>query len=397
MAKFTKEDDRLIAELGIEVEVKKKSTLTSKEEKIIEGFEKIQKFVEDKGREPSFDHEKDIFERIFAIRLEQIRHLPEDIIDLLKQYDQQELLNDKLIENNSSTDDLDDDLLLEELGFNEQSDSDITNLRHIKPRSSKTPPKEIGQRIPCKDFYIFEPLFKKVQSDIESGLRKLIPYRRDGNVEKGDFFILSGQKVYVADIGEKFIGVDGRNEHRLRVIFDNGVESNQLMHSLKKRLYEDENGRRITDVNIGPLFDDQPKEDDVQSGVIYVCRSKSDHPMIKANQNNIHKIGVTGRDAKQRVSGAENDPTFLFAKAELVATYELFNIERKKLEQLLHSIFASARIKIEIPDRFNKPYHPQEWFLVPLETIEEAIEKIKQGTILNYRFNLSSGALEEYQ
>jgi len=396
MSKFTKDDDNLIAELGIEVQVKKKPALSAREERIIAGFEEIQKFVEENDRKPSFEHDKDIFERLYATRLEQIRHLQE-CIDLLKQHDHQDLLNDKFIENSSLEKDLDDDSLLDELGFNEQSNSDITKLRHVKPRSDIQPAKEVGQRTPCKDFYIFEPLFKKVQTDIESGVRKVVPYRKDGSVEKGNLFILSGQKAYVAEVGEPFTGVDGRNEHRLRVIFDNGVESNQLMHSLQKRLYDDENGRRITDISMGPLFDDQPEEGDDPSGVIYICRSQSEHPMIKANRNNIHKIGVTGGDAKQRISGAEKDPTFLFAKADLVATFELFNIERKNLEKLLHNIFIAAKIEIEIPDRFGKPYRPQEWFLVPLDTVQDAIEKIKDGSIVKYKFNITSGSLDKDQ
>ena len=195
-------------------------------------------------------------------------------------------------------------------------------------------------------------------------------------------------------MGEPFTGVDGRNEHRLRVIFDNGVESNQLMHSLQKRLWDDETGRRITDISMGPLFDDQPQEDDVASGVIYVCRSQSDHPLIKQNRGNIHKIGVTGKDPSHRLSGAESDPTFLFAKADLVASFELFNINRNKLETLLHKVFAPARLEIEIPDRFGKAYHPQEWFCVPLETIQDAVEKVKDGSIVNYKFSSSTGELE---
>ena len=397
MARFTQEDDHLIAELGIEYEVKKKPTLSAKEERIIAGFEEIQKFVEEHNRQPSFDHEKDIFERLYATRLEQIRKQP-DCVELLKDLDHQDLLNESYTTNIidlDDLDDLDDEALLNELGINTQSDSDLTSLRHVKPRSEIKPAEDIAVRTPCKDFQIFKPLFEKVKADVRSGVRKVIPHKKDVSIEKGNLFILMGQTVYVAEVGKSFPAPNGEMDSRLRVIFDNGVESNQLMRSLKRRLNDDENSRRITEISLGPLFDDSPKDDDAASGVIYVCRSQSDHPIISENRSNIHKIGVTGKNPSHRLSGAEDDPTFLFAKADLVASFELFNINRHKLETLLHKVFSTARLEIEIPDRFGKSYRPKEWFCVPLETVQCAVEKIKDGTIVDYRFDIESGILEK--
>ena len=105
MAKFTEEDDNLIAELGIGYEVKKKPTLSARDERIIAGFEEIQKFVEENNRQPSFDHENDIFERLYATRLEQIRK-QSDCIELLKDLDHQDLLNDSYTTNIIDEDDL---------------------------------------------------------------------------------------------------------------------------------------------------------------------------------------------------------------------------------------------------------------------------------------------------
>ena len=323
MAKFTKEDDTLITELGVEVTAKTKSTFTPKEERIIAGFEDIQKFVEEHQRLPSFGEDKDIFERIYATRLEQLCR-QEDCCQLLSEWDHQGLLKRELTENTELENDLDDETLLDKLELKDNSTSDITSLRHVKPRSEMRPADEIGTRTPCKDFEIFKPLFQAVQADIKSGQRKVIPFNKDGSIEKGNFFILSGQKAYIAEVGQPFKGKDGRNEYRLRVIFDNGVESNQLMRSIQKRLWEDESGRRITDISMGPLFDDLPDENDISSGIIYICRSQSNHPLIKDNRNNIHKIGVTNRDINSRLSSAETDPTFLFAKADCVASFQLY-------------------------------------------------------------------------
>ena len=395
MAKFTEEDDALLDELGVEVEAKKKPTLTAKNERIIAGFEEIQRFVEENNRVPSYGEDKDIFERIYATRLDQIRR-QKDCVELLKELDHQDLLNEKFTQDIDPVEESDDDALLDELGLStNQSKNDITKLKHVKPRSEISPAEEIGQRTACKDFKIFKPLFDAVQADIKSGKRKVIPYQ-DVSVKKGDLFILSGQKIYVAEIGKSFPAPNGATDARLRVIFDNGVESNQKMRSLKRRLNDDKASRRITDLSMGPLFDDQPREDDEASGIIYVCRSKSNHPLIEENRNLIHKIGVTNKSIESRLSDTEDDPTFLLAKVDLVASFELYNINRNKLETLLHKIFASARLDIEIPDRFGKPYRPKEWFCVTLEVIQDAVKKIKEGTITDYRFNIKTGSLEKH-
>jgi len=293
-------------------------------------------------------------------------------------------------------DELDDDALLGQLGLNSgEAKTDITQLTHVKPRAEVSRPEEIGQRTICKDFAIFKPLFEAIQQDIKSASRKVIAYAKDSSVEEGNVFILSGQMVYVAEIGELFTDKGGKTNARSRFIFDNGVESNQLRRSFKARLWEDKSSRRVTDISMGPLFDGEPGEDDQASGTIYVARSHSNHPFIAENRNVVHKIGVTNKSIDSRLSGAEDDPTFLFAKAELIASFELYSINSHELETLLHKIFADARLEIEIPDRFGKPYRPQEWFCVSLDTIQDAVDKLKEGSLTSYQFNIKTGLLEK--
>ena len=87
------------------------------------------------------------------------------------------------------------------------------------------------------------------------------------------------------------------------------------------------------------------------------------------------------------------DPTFLMADVEIIATYELYNINRTKLENLIHRIFGTARLDIEIKDRFGQPIIPREWFLVPLFVIDEAIKRIKDGTITGYTYDPKTASL----
>jgi hypothetical protein len=123
-----------------------------------------------------------------------------------------------------------------------------------------------------------------------------------------------------------------------------------------------------------------------ESGTIYVLRSQSDHPYVAQHRDLIHKIGVTGGDVSVRISNAKADPTFLFADVEVVATYKLININRAKLEALLHRFFSAARLDVEIPDRFGRAVKPREWFLVPLHVIDEVVVRIRDKSITAYAY-----------
>jgi hypothetical protein len=144
---------------------------------------------------------------------------------------------------------------------------------------------------------------------------------------------------------------------------------------------------------MGPLFAEERAEDDLASGTIYVLRSKSNHPVVAANRDVLHKIGVTGSKIDTRIANAHLDPTFLMADVEVIATYELCNINRVKLENLLHRVFERAQLDIEVVDRFGNPVKPREWFLVPLFVVNEVIERIKDGTITEYVYDAPSARL----
>jgi hypothetical protein len=386
MAKgFTDEDDALLAELGVEVEVKKQLSRTPREERIIAGFEEILRFADEHGRPPQRGEDRDIFERLYAVRLDRIRDLQE-CRDLLAPLDEQGLLANTPAPSASDSDDLDDDALLAELGV-EVAKSPLTELKHVRSTAEKKAADEVANREKCEDFATFKPFFEQVQKELDSGLRETRPFEMKAEIEKGRFFIVSGQKAYVADKGETITNEQGRTDARLRVIFDNGTESKMLMRSLQRALNKDDAGRRITDPSAGPLFSDQTIDGDEASGTIYVLRSKSDHPLVAENRDLVHKIGVTNMSVEKRIAGAHLQPTFLMANVEVVATYELYNINRTKLENLIHRIFEPARLEIEIMDRFGRPVIPREWFLVPIFAIKDAVERIKDGTISGYVYD----------
>lgn len=232
-----------------------------------------------------------------------------------------------------------------------------------------------------------------MQKELSTGLRQTTRFERKSEIAPGRFYILGGQKAYVAAMEEAFSNEHGNIDARLRVIFDNGTESNLLMRSLQKALQQDPAGRRIIDPSAGPLFTDRNEDGDEASGVVYVLRSKSDHPTVAAHRDLLHKIGVTGGNVPQRVANARLDPTFLMADVEIIATYELYNINRTKLENLIHRVFDPARLNIEIKDRFGNPVAPREWFLVPLFVVDEAVDRIKDGTITGYIYDPKAASL----
>jgi hypothetical protein len=154
-----------------------------------------------------------------------------------------------------------------------------------------------------------------------------------------------------------------------------------LRRSLERALYKDETGRRLTDTDMGPLFGDVPESDDIASGTIYVLRSLSSHPFVAEHRELIHKIGVTGGNVDARIAGADKNATYLLAGVEVVATYTLHNLNRTRLENIFHRLFAAAQLDLTIDDRFGHPVKPREWFLVPLHVIDEAVQRIRDGSI----------------
>jgi hypothetical protein len=383
--------DELRSELDEFAQPEKRGGRSAREERILAGFEEIQRFVEKYDHPPQHGEDRDIFERLYAVRLDRLRAL-EECRSLLMPLDHQGLLAGAETVAAIAAEPIDEDELLAELD-GAGGASDITELRHVRPNEEKRAAEEIANRQKCEDFDRFKPLFQQVQKEIESGLREARPFELKAEIRPGTWFIVGGQKAYVAEMGDVFTNAQGRTDARLRVIFDNGTESNMLMRSLQRALHKDETGRRITDPAAGPLFSGQSSEDDQAAGTIYVLRSKSEHPVVTANRDLIHKIGVTGMDVDQRIAGARLQPTFLMADVEVVATYELYNIGRTKLEKLIHRVFDPARLDIEIKDRFGNPVVPREWFLVPRFVIDEAVERIKDGTISDFRYDPKSASL----
>jgi hypothetical protein len=118
-------------------------------------------------------------------------------------------------------------------------------------------------------------------------------------------------------------------------------------------------------------------------------------PISSAHRDVIHKIGVTGRDVESRIANARLDATFLLAEVEVVATYTLFNINRSRLENLLHRFFAAVRLHLTIKNRFGIPVVPPEWFLAPLSAIDEVVQRIQDHSIIQFEYDRETASLRK--
>ncbi len=387
----TDADAAALAEMGMTAEPERQVTYTPRQERIIAGFEEVQRFVRGHGHLPRHGEGLDIFERLYAVRLDRMRQLAE-CREVLEPLDADGLL----AAGGPGIEELSDDEALAELGLGPgigpeggPGNDAITTIRHVRRPDERKSPEEVAQRRPCKDFDRFAPGFAAVQRDLDLGARKTKPFKGqdDQRIDKGDWFILEGQKVLVADAGEPFRQDYGETDRRLRVLYDNGQESDLLLRSLRRALNKDGASRRILAADVGPLFGDHGEAGDVEVGRIYVARSRSDDPFVAEHRETLHKIGVTGGDVARRVGNARKDPTFLLAEAEVVAEYALSNVDRSRVERLLHRFFEPARIDVRLQDRFGEAVEPREWFLVPLPEIDRAVELLISGDITRFRYD----------
>ncbi|HBO7163466.1 TPA: GIY-YIG nuclease family protein [Pseudomonas aeruginosa] len=389
-------DDDLLDALGVDVPTLKTTTRTPREERIIAGFEDIQRFYQTHGRAPLHGEERDIFERLYAVRLDQLCK-SQEAKTLLAGLDSHGLLSGTGVAA-VNVDDLDEDALLAELGVGSETvgPDDITVLRHVRSSAEIKAAEEIANRTPCKDFQRFKPLFDEVEAGLKQKLWVTKPFARNASIEAGDFFILSGLIAYVAEVGDTYKTPNAETNGRLRVIYSNETESDLLLRSLQRALYKDSEGRagsRLIKVDAGPLFSDIVEPDDIETGTIYVLRSLSHHPFVTEHRELIHKIGVTGLKVETRIAGANKDATYLMADVEVVATYKLHNLNRTRLEKIFHRLFGAAQLNLTIEDRFGNPVKPREWFLVPLHVIDEAVERIRDGSITDVTYDPQTARL----
>jgi hypothetical protein len=367
----------------------------SEEARIAQAFEEINAFRDRMGFAPGkgpAERKIGVSERALQSRLRAYLESPALTQSLLP-YDRHSLLTAAAAVTPASLSEiLDDDDLL-----NDPNES-IFTMRIAKAPVAK--PDMISERAVCADFEDFRHLFDKAAAELASGARKSMKFANEQEIEAGGFFILNGLMVYVAEVRDPHVR-NGKRNARLRLIFDNGTEGNNLLRSLATELYKDPGGRRLSDPYAGPLFGPGGAElihvkapQDRVTGCIYVVKSLSTQPDIARLDGQLFKIGFTTGLFEDRIRSTADDPTFLMAAVLPVISYVAINLNANKFENILHRFFAEARLDIEINDRFGKPFRPREWFLLPLPIIEQAIPMILDGSIVGHRYEHRSCSIQ---
>uniref|UniRef100_E6PHT9 Bacteriophage T5 Orf172 DNA-binding domain-containing protein n=1 Tax=mine drainage metagenome TaxID=410659 RepID=E6PHT9_9ZZZZ len=389
--------------LGLLAQKQAGPTRSGEEEIVVGQFEAINAFVDEhgfaagsteNGRSPSLQ------EYTLEGNLEAFQ-ASEDYRKLLAPFDRHSLLGPATVAAPIPT--TIDDILASDDPLLASPAEDIFDLKHVPdPRTKATAPDEVARRKPCADFERFAPIFAELKEDLKAHRRSTKRFEGEATIKPGAAFILGGIIAYVAAVDERERRGKDYNG-RIRVIFDNGTESNYLWRSFARAFYEDEKGRQILETAptvsgplfggagyvSGPLFTGEPDVDEFGEvkGTVYIVESLSEDPNIVALKGKLYKIGFTTQPIERRLADVEKDPTFLCAKVQLRATYDT-NFNARKLEQMLHQFFAHANLQIEVV--LGKHIVPKEWFVVPFDLVEEAVQRILDRSIVNYRYDAVS-------
>lgn len=356
---------------------------TPVEQKLIDSFIEINEFYEENGHEPSLTGSID--ELMLASRLQAMRNAP-DKVNLLLPFDFYNLLKCEQSKSVTVEDILGEDPL-SLLTFDEHEDN-IFSLRYVK-KNDRIRPDYISRRNVCKDFANYEAMFAAVHSELKSGVRKLTVFKEQ-DLAEGKFFVLRGVLLYLerSNTEEQEMqyesGIRVRSDGRTRCIFDNGTESDMLHRSLYKALLKDGFGvsERIEQGEVATEISDE----DIQNGYIYVLSSLSSNPQIRAKKN-LYKVGCCSGDVTERVKNAVNEPTYLMSEVKVELAVRCFNLNVRALESTIHQFFGRVNVNFEVYDRDGNKHYPREWFVAPLEVIQEVIQLIVDGGIDKYKYD----------
>lgn len=404
----------------LDVEAKRFSSSSPPE---ISKFEEINKFIDREGRRPESTGE--LNEKLLARRLQSYIGNTQ-AHEAIRAYDRHNLLastvtqasplqntdieltgaekntvgeikescsagiEDVAVEEAASLEDIFNSDMFSQMDFGDQS---LFEMTHVPSIDSREKPEEVARRKVCKDFYKFEPIFENIHANLKTGEMQSVRYKNEAQMHEGDVFIAEGVVCLIAEIDEYRENSEGRYDPRMRVIFENGTESNLLLRSLGKRLWLDETGRKIVRQTDSQIDDSNTVSDqDKRAGQIYIVTTKSENPILKSIPNLV-KIGYTEHTVEQRTKNATRDTAFLEAPVRILAAMDCYNLNPNKFETLIHGFFHAQRLNVTLTGRDGRAYHPREWFSVPLEVVREVVKRIIDGSIVNYRMDNTTTTL----
>ena len=382
----------------------KNSNVRTADERLLASFQEINDFVDSNKKEPTANpsniSEFQLYSRLKNLKEDEVK------MGLLKEHDIHDLLpvlesnqvNEPQAEYNkpkeiNSIDDLLSDDSMDILGGD---DAGLFDFKHTPKDYERANADFVARRKPCKDFDKYESIFIQVQKDLANGKRKLIEFN-ENQLTEGNYFEHNGVVLLLEKTFDIKKDKFGKDDGRTRIIFENGTESGMKLRSLGKNLFM--NGRGVT-INIDKVnedfiekFSNITKEDE-QVGYIYVLKSKSKDERITSIQN-LFKIGYSKTEVEKRIKNAEKEPTYLMAPVSIQGAWQCFNMNPQKLEQLLHNFFGNSCLELDVFDEKGKRHTPREWFIAPMEVIDQAIALIINGKIIHYKFDAGNMTIIE--
>lgn len=352
----------------------KKQAPVTADDRLVASFQQITDFVKKNDRLPEIES-NDISEASLAARLNSIR-IDKTKVEALNLIDELGLL--EVPEAPKSVDELFES---DAFGLFSSTGDQIFKLKEAlsKPR----PVKERAERKRAEDFDSFKGGFEEQQHLLSEGKLKLQRYVSVEQLHLGKYYVHAGQMLRIIDATDKKRVYD-RNKERFRVIYENGSESNMYRRSLSMRLYED--GYAVVPAHEDNVYQRLTDEDEIK-GYIYILRSQSADPAVQ-NVKDLHKIGFTSTTIVDRIKHAEKDPTYLMSGVEVVDSYTLTgDYNPQKVEHFIHRVFADAKVDLTVVGQDGREYTPGEWYSVPLLAIEQAVNMLQNGDIVDYHYD----------
>ncbi len=369
------------------------SYIKSDEDRLIDSFEEINAFIDKNGREPSTSSmaEYSLHAKLKNLKDDEAKKI------ILKPYDKHNLLGYVDIPISTVDEILEDD----EYGLLDSriDDLEIFKLKNVPRTEVRAETDIVARRTPMqeKEFKEYENMFQQVHRDIKTGKRNLRTIRNvSKQVQIGKFYVIDGILLYLKEVDWVRENADKlsketsrRKDGRTVTIFENGTYNNMTFRSLGKQIQE--KGRAVSEIEENPqnnLFKagETINEEDCQSGWIYVVRSKSANPNI-AGIKDLYKIGFSTVPVRDRVANAKNEATYLFADVGIVGSYACYNVPTMMIEQLLQRFFAKVCLDVDVFADNGQRITPREWFIVPRDVIDEAIQLIINRSILYYMYD----------
>ena len=361
---------------------------TTSSDRLVAGFQEILAFYETNGRLPEDNQtEASLYHKWLGIlksekKIERCRPFDDLGIlpnrELIVEEPQPEYNRHELTEEEHLDAILNDPLLADiedgvDLGL-----FDVPEYMRQRLEARKTA-EYVGKRRPCEDFDKYIDGFKEIHQGLKSGKYRLSKFSIK-HLNTGRYFVEDGMIGYLVGIENDKVDQYGTRDGRTRIIYENGSESDIKFKTLTKNLsvtgYSVIDCSDITPEEFEKYF--TPNANDVESGTIYVLRSKSTRPEI-ASIKDLYKIGFTVSSVESRIANAKNEPTYLCSDVEVIATWKVYNVKSSTFEALIHKLFAGVQLQLTVDGR-----RPKEWFIVPFKVIEEAINAIILGKPIEY-------------